>query len=123
MTRTSGTCQLTLMIRLLDSYEMPIVPLESTEALATTLTTYLRQLSAGHGSRQVPNPAISLLPYCSIHPPLPEHTVNILSDLTSDLRDLVNKLSTHEGRQSICSYLGDDGEMMIRFWEDEYALD
>lgn len=64
-----------------------------------------------------------LLPYCALSPPLREHSVNVLSDLTASFADLVNRTRSDIGRAEIAEYLGDEeAKRIIMFWMDEYQM-
>lgn len=63
----------------------------------------------------------TLLPYSGILPPLREHSVNILTDLTLGFADLANKASTVAGRMELVDYLGEEeAQRVVLFWTQEY---
>lgn len=102
---------------------MPIVPINSPEAVPSTLMALHRQLSTSGGSRRVANPAQTLIPYCSDRPPLSEHAVNVLTDITSNIRDLLDMMSTPTGREKAIEFLGNDSENAMSFWTKEYLIE
>ncbi|KAK7744160.1 hypothetical protein SLS53_003681 [Cytospora paraplurivora] len=54
-------------------------------------------------------------------PPLREHSVNVLSDLTISFADLANKASTAAGKMELVDYLGDEeAQRVLLFWSQEY---
>ncbi|ORY66425.1 uncharacterized protein BCR38DRAFT_340338 [Pseudomassariella vexata] len=111
-----------LQLELVGGLEMPIIPVASVETAGTTLLAFHQQLNTSGGCQKRAE-ASSLLPYCSDSYTLPEHKVNLLSDITSGLRDLLEQASTAEGREKLAQYLGPDAERVIRFWKEEYPVD
>ncbi|KAI2614636.1 uncharacterized protein GGS25DRAFT_472525 [Hypoxylon fragiforme] len=107
----------------LGNFVMPIVPINSPEAVPSTLMALHRQLSTSGGSRRVANPAQTLIPYCSDRPPLSEHAVNVLTDITSNIRDLLDMMSTPTGREKAIEFLGNDSENAMSFWTKEYLIE
>lgn len=111
---------------------MPIVPLQRVEELPATLLKFHRSfLQADASSRQrqaQAHPQVSgtmqtLLPYCAVSPPLGEHSVNLLSDLTVNLANLAHKASSAAGQAEILDYFGQaEAERIILFWTQEYLL-
>lgn len=107
---------------------MPLVPLQKIAELPTTLTKFHRSFLQGQASKRPPQDPGSglvqtLLPYCALSPPLSEHSVNILSDLTNGFADIANKVSSEAGRAQILDYFGqEEAERIILFWVQEYLL-
>ncbi|KAI0019557.1 hypothetical protein F4780DRAFT_441882 [Xylariomycetidae sp. FL0641] len=115
-----------LQLDLATSREIPIVPVESVAAVPHSLMTFHRQLGTGRVYERTPAPARSLLPHCSDRQSLAEHTVHVLTDTTSDMRDLLMKLSSPNSafRNQIDAFLGDeDGAKAVSFWAEEYMVE
>lgn len=120
--------------RLMDKFEVPLIPLQSIEELPVTLMKFHRSfLQSDTSTRQRPvqgeaqalRPGAlqSLLPYCAISPPLGEHSVNLLSDLTIGFADLAHKANSEAGQTKILDYFGqEEAERIILFWTQEYLL-
>ncbi|KAI1779903.1 hypothetical protein F4818DRAFT_157969 [Hypoxylon cercidicola] len=106
---------MTLQLDLVGEFEMPVIPVNSVQAVPTNLMAFHRQISTGSGSPKTANPAQSLLPYCSDRPPLPEHAVNVLTDITSNIRDLLDTASTPAGQIKMAEFLGDSSQSAISF--------
>ncbi|KAI0164872.1 hypothetical protein GGR57DRAFT_215317 [Xylariaceae sp. FL1272] len=116
---------MTLQLSLIGEYNIPIVPIESIDAMLETLSILHRQLVSPTASNTRHNPATSLLPYCSAAAtPLTEHAVNILSEVTSDFQDLLCKISTTATSKFTEGLLLDrDLESLKEFWTEEYVVD
>ncbi|KAH8160670.1 hypothetical protein CIB48_g7588 [Xylaria polymorpha] len=113
---------MTLQLQLIDHWELPVIPVKSVAAIEASLATLRHQLMAA--SRKPPGPASSLLPFCSDREPLANHTINVLTDLTSDFRDLLDKLSSNSVFESeIAPLVGPDADKLKSFWTDEYLVD
>lgn len=114
--------------RLMDTFDLPLVSLQKIEELPVTLLRFHRSfLQADASTRQHPAPVPgsgavqTLLPFCALNPPLGEHTINLLSDLTMGFADLANKASSEAGRAQILDYLDqEEAERVILFWMQEY---
>ncbi|KAI0452773.1 hypothetical protein F5B21DRAFT_482266, partial [Xylaria acuta] len=110
-----------LQLQLVGNWELPVIPVGSVAAVEASLATLRHQLMAA--SRKPPGPASSLLPFCSDREPLAKHTINVLTDVTSDFRDLLDKLSSNSVFESeIAPLLGPDAEKLKSFWMDEYLV-
>lgn len=99
------------------------------ELPAVLLKFHRSFLQADATARQVPvqDPATSalqmLLPYCALSPPLREHSVHVLSDLTAGFAELVHKVRSDVGKAEIAEYLGEDeAQRIILFWMQEYQV-
>ncbi|KAI1382103.1 hypothetical protein F4677DRAFT_439904 [Hypoxylon crocopeplum] len=114
---------MTFQLDLVGEFEMPVIPVSSVEAVPTSLMAFHHQISTNSGPRMMSNPAQTLLPYCSDRPPLPEHAVNVLTDITSSVRDLLDTTLTPAGQTKITAYLGNDSSSAISFWEEEYLVE
>ena len=108
--------------RLMGGREMPVLPIVRAEALSETIQAFCRQLLQTTASATQPNAVRELLPYCSDLQRLTEHSVNVLSDITTDFRDIVTKSTAADGQQLLREFIGEDAERLIGFWHDEYAL-
>ncbi|KAI0898248.1 hypothetical protein F4806DRAFT_352102 [Annulohypoxylon nitens] len=108
----------------LGEFEMPIIPAHSIEDVPNSLMAFHRQISTTRGgSRGTANQSRLLLPYCSDKSRLSEHAVNILTDITSNFRDLLNLVSTSDGQTKLIDLLDGDSRSAIAFWEEEYVVD
>ncbi|KAI1739350.1 hypothetical protein F4680DRAFT_449096 [Xylaria scruposa] len=113
---------MTLQLQLVGNWELPVIPVPSVATVEGSLATLRHQLMTT--SRKPPGPASRLLPFCSDREPLANHSVNVLTDVTSDFRDLMDKLSSDPMFESeIALLLGPDAEKMRSFWIDEYLVD
>ncbi|KAK6954494.1 hypothetical protein Daesc_004461 [Daldinia eschscholtzii] len=112
-----------LQLDLVDEFEIPIIPANTIQDVSTNLTAFHRQIGISNKPRKVANPVQTLLPYCSGGQLLSEHAVNVLTDLTSSFRDLVEAASTQTGQAKIVEFLGDDAESLISFWAKEYLVE
>ncbi|KAI1415940.1 hypothetical protein F5Y13DRAFT_140385 [Hypoxylon sp. FL1857] len=103
--------------------EIPIIPVNSVSDAPKNLMAFHRQVSTSGRPRRMENPARTLLPYCSDRPPLSEHAVNVLTDITTGMRDLLDTMSTPAGQMRILEYLGSDSESAVSFWAREYLVE
>lgn len=113
---------------LVGAFDINIIPLHSISALQNTIAKFWQQLAAPPPSRatNTPNPAVVLLPYCSLSPPIPEHQRNIICEKIHRLADLSECSTTKEGREALRDLLEEMGgvaEEMIEFWEQEFMLE
>jgi hypothetical protein len=113
------------MYRLINSWPLPTIPVESAGAVPATLLSLQQQLVTGAANQEVLGPASGLLPFCTgDRQPLAEHTVNILTDLTSGFKDLIDKLSsTDVSNSKVAQFLGGDTDKLKMFWKGEYLVD
>jgi len=106
---------------------MPIIPLSSLSSFQATLFAFQRQLVQHRPSAPMRNPTTAILPYCTVNPPLPEHSVNVLSDICQGFRDLAMAATTSEGQIEIKKWLSDPAtekaDLAIDFWLQEYIHD
>ncbi|KAI0482898.1 hypothetical protein GGR56DRAFT_213477 [Xylariaceae sp. FL0804] len=107
----------------LADWEMPIIPVDSVAAAEATLAAYHRQLVTGGHAAPAPSPVHSLLPYCSDGQPLSEHTVHVLTDITSSLADMLDKISDAGSRSELAGYLEHHAESISSFWSEEYLAE
>ncbi|KAJ0121550.1 hypothetical protein J7T55_008714 [Diaporthe amygdali] len=116
---------LQFQIELVDSFEIPLLPLRSVEDLPDALHRFHRAFLQANASR--PDSALSavqkLLPYSGLSPPLREHTTNLLTDLTMGFAHLANKAVAENGQLELAEYLGkEEARRVILFWTQEYLL-
>ncbi|KAI1107518.1 hypothetical protein F4804DRAFT_329250 [Jackrogersella minutella] len=107
----------------LGEFEMPVIPVNSVQDVPASLMAFHRQISISNAPRKMASPAQTLLPYCSDRPCLPEHAVNVLTDITYGVRDLLDTMSTPAGQTKIFEFLGSDSESAISFWVKEYLVE
>ncbi|KAE8448388.1 hypothetical protein EG329_009632 [Mollisiaceae sp. DMI_Dod_QoI] len=124
---TSTFMELQLNISNLD---IPIIPLATISTLQTTLSTFQKQLFASlsaAASMHRPNPVMTLLPYCSNNPPIPEHARNVISDLVHSIPELSQAATTQDGQIGLRQWFSDSApqvaEDVIAFWELEFLVD
>lgn len=107
---------------------MPIIPLFSLSTLQTTLSNFQYQLV--HKRRSAAptpvQPALSLLPYCTNNPPLPEHARNVVSDICHSLADVARAATTADGQLGLKEWLdprvAGAAQDIIDFWEEEIIV-
>jgi hypothetical protein len=104
---------------------MPIIPLSSPLSLQATLFAYQRQLLQPREIHALINPVTVVLPYCTDSAPLPEHTLNVLSDLFRNFKELAIAATTADGKEQIRAWLDaasfQHAEGVIAFWLQEYV--
>lgn len=71
------------------------------------------------------NPITTLLPYCTLNPPLAENLRDILSDVSHSVQALEQAATTTGGRAVLQSLLPDQAtyENITGFWEQEFFAD
>ncbi|KAG4438176.1 hypothetical protein IFR05_006344 [Cadophora sp. M221] len=115
-------------LSLFSALEMPIIPLFSLSSFSTTLFAFQHQLVNKHQSATPPpiDQAISLLPYCTSNPTLPEHARNVVSDICHSLSEVSHAATTESGQQGLRDWL--DGSVpgaaqdIIDFWAQELVV-
>ncbi|KAK9425074.1 hypothetical protein SUNI508_03214 [Seiridium unicorne] len=112
-----------LQKELLGGWEMPIIPILETGTFPSTIKAFHHQLMTSAAPDKPPDPVRSLLPHCSDIGNLPEHTVNVLSDITKDFKEVISNATTPEGQRHLRDYLGNDAERLIKFWQAEYLVE
>ncbi|GAW16002.1 hypothetical protein ANO14919_054240 [Xylariales sp. No.14919] len=113
-----------LQVQLVGKWVLPIIPVESIAAVPASLVAIHRQLPSPSPDKRKPSPAIHLLPFCSNREPLVEHTVNILTDMTSGFGDLLERLSSNsEFESELVQLLGEDGDKLKSFWAGDCLVD
>lgn len=107
------------------SFEIPLIPLARLSSLPATLSSFQTQTVRQQLQPAVLNGAISVLPYCSSNPPLPEHTRNVLSDVCRSFRGLVRSVATEDGRATLEDWLGNAVVVgdIVSFWSEEYFVE
>ncbi|KAI0877627.1 hypothetical protein GGS24DRAFT_447030 [Hypoxylon argillaceum] len=113
-----------LQLQLVGNWELPVIPVEFVTAVPASLLALQRQLVSPDSSPEVSSPASNLLPFCSNKERLAEHSVNILTDVTSRFKDLISKLSSDRLFQSEISQLLDEDAHKLRgFWREDCLVD
>ncbi|KAK8048844.1 hypothetical protein PG994_010574 [Apiospora phragmitis] len=111
-------------ISLMNGLEMPIIPVSSIGTVPATLLTFNRQLATAGGGKKTLPASRSLLPYCSGAESLSEHAANVLSDVTTGMKDLSEKAMSAQGKQELIGHIGEaEAERAINFWNDEFPMD
>jgi hypothetical protein len=111
------------------NWEMPTIPLFSLRTLQETLFKFQRQLLATRKETQIhrANSVITLLPYCSLNPPIPEHSKNLLSEVCHSMADLAQVATSQEGQEYVKKLLSEPNsavaEDVIGFWEQEFMME
>lgn len=102
---------------------IPLLPLSTLDELPVRLEAFHSKLITAKSSppRSAAVEAQALLPYCAVNPPLPERPTHILSDINTSFSDLLDKVSTAQGRAILQDYAGDASaaDRVIRFWTKE----
>lgn len=115
----SMTALSNLQISLLtSSLSIPILPLTTPSELPSLLEDFYKKLVSIKPAHQC-NPKLEaqqLLPYTALHPPLGSHPVNVLGDINSSLGDLVDKISTPQGRTILADYCPEVCGRVVGFW-------
>ena len=113
---------------LLRQITMPILTLTSLNDLPARLEYfYIKALDPKSAAAEQPTrpPGVEaqekLLPYCSENAPLTEYATHVLSDINTDFRDLVDKISSDQGRAILHDYAEDVMDRVINFWTRESA--
>ncbi|KAK0126481.1 hypothetical protein ONS95_008078 [Cadophora gregata] len=117
-----------LQVSIFSTLEMPIIPLFCLSTLQKTLSDFQFQLVQKRRTA-VPSPiksVISLLPYCTNNPPLPEHARNVVSDICYCLGDVARAATTADGQQGLKEWLDvtlpGAAQDIIDFWEEEIIV-
>jgi hypothetical protein len=118
-----------ILASLLSTFEIPIIPLFSLRSLQDTLFKFQRQLIATRKEIQIPkaNPATTLLPSCSLNPPIPEHPKDLLSDVFHNIGELAGAATGRDGQAYIRNLVSEPNsavaEDIIGFWEQEFLVE
>jgi hypothetical protein len=105
-----------------------MLPLHSVAYLQTALLSFQRQIVQSLGAPQQPriDPRESLLPFCSVIGPIPEHARNVLSDICHSIPEVARAASTPEGQDGLRQWVTDPPQAVgdiIGFWQEEYIVD
>ncbi|TAQ86048.1 hypothetical protein B7494_g5628 [Chlorociboria aeruginascens] len=113
----------------LSAFDMPIIPLSSISSLPAILFAFQRQLVATASATAPPSiPAIrSLLPFCSVNGPLPQHASNVLSDICNSIPELAHAATTKDGQDALRKWVTEPTpgvtDDIIEFWVQEYVVE
>lgn len=68
---------------------------------------------------------VNILPHCSAHGQLHEHTKNVLSDIFHGFSELAVAATTADGQNAIKEYVPDkdQAKQAIQFWLCEYVVE
>ncbi|RKF58619.1 hypothetical protein OnM2_066043 [Erysiphe neolycopersici] len=115
-----------LQASFLSDLEIPVFLLFSVESLEVSMNVIQEQL--GHTIRPSERSisAVTLLPYCSIHPPIPNHARNLLTDMCSNISGLLAFVTTREGIEKLTDVLSSFpglAQNIISFWHGEYIVE
>ncbi|RKU40235.1 hypothetical protein DL546_000381 [Coniochaeta pulveracea] len=113
-----------LQILLLTStLTIPILPLPAIAGLPALLEEFHSKLTSPISinpfqlsDQKAKLEAQQLLPYTGLNPPLPNRAVNVLGDINNSLGDLVDKVSTPQGRGILADYLDGVEGRVVGFW-------
>ncbi|EKD15551.1 hypothetical protein MBM_06179 [Drepanopeziza brunnea f. sp. 'multigermtubi' MB_m1] len=128
--KSNGTVAfMNLQLTLLKTLEIPLIPLSSLSTIQHTLSAFQCQLVSKRRADTIPqhNPAVSLLPYCTNNPPLPEHARNVLSDLYHSIPEIASVATSVEGKRRLRQWLEDScpgvADDVVEFWAQEIFVD
>ncbi|POS78235.1 hypothetical protein DHEL01_v203372 [Diaporthe helianthi] len=127
---------LQLLNELVDTFETPLLRLQSIKDLPDTLhkfyQSFLKSSAQQQSSSLTMKAAKSLLPYTGLSPPLRQHTTNLVStaypvpyqyfltDLTMGFANLANMAVTETGQSELVEYLGqEEARRVVSFWTQE----
>ncbi|KAH8841816.1 hypothetical protein MCOR27_002814 [Pyricularia oryzae] len=118
-----STAFVDFQIRMMQSkLDVPVVPIKSTAALPGTVTAFHERFSAAQPRISKPQAVRALLPFCTVNPPIREHNFNMLSDIVPSFKVMIEVISTRQGQDELCSYIGQsDASDVIKFWTAEYT--
>ncbi|KAI9893425.1 MAG: hypothetical protein M1814_006722 [Vezdaea aestivalis] len=107
--------------------QINILPLPRIQDLPALLQRYKISSECYQERPQVPT-TVNVLPYLVVKEALNDHTVNVVTDITESLKDLVVKLGSTQGQDYIGQYLEDDtgrstANAMAEFWMEEYIAE
>lgn len=115
--------------RLTFDTDMPVLPFTAFERLPEVLRNFAEGLTLGSAIAQEQKaarnwPPLGLLQHCAVEQPLGQHTVNVLSELSTGIKDLAEKMETVEGQRTILQYLLNTEEAMnfATFFRDDYQV-
>lgn len=113
---------------------MPIIPCAKWQKAPQMMAAFHRELCAHRHPPPLQRPpqapdrstteqVLELLRHSATLGPLSEHSVHILTDLTTGFRDHLGQLAGQESRERLLAYLGVEGERALAFWHEEYIVD
>jgi hypothetical protein len=114
---------------ILGVFDMPILPMYSIASFQKAVDQFRQQVSAITRPDRVSNgnPAVILLPYCTLCPPIPEHTRNVLGEGYHSIAELAQAATTGEGQIALRSLLPESspsvGDEIVDFWAKEYCIE
>ncbi|KAL6715830.1 hypothetical protein ACLMJK_006791 [Lecanora helva] len=118
--------QLQTLLYALPTAPPPLLPIPT----LTDLLPLLKPRTTSSPPNPLPPPPISplvLLPHLtSTAPgrPLPEHTMNVLSDLCHSIRDVLELVGTEEGKVTLEEWVGaEEARGLVEFWEGEWIVE
>ncbi|KAI6250424.1 hypothetical protein HI914_01658 [Erysiphe necator] len=118
---------MTLQNSILSDLEMPVLLLFGVDSLEATIQVFQEQFrQSSRSSSQKDISAITLLPFCSIHPPIPKYAINLLIDICLNISSLLELVTTREGIEKLTIVLsGFPGlaQDIISFWHNDYVAD
>ncbi|EPE32399.1 hypothetical protein GLAREA_07532 [Glarea lozoyensis ATCC 20868] len=127
--KTGTIGYMNLQANILGVFDMPILPLYSIASFQQTLDKFRRAVSSSTKPKSVSsgNPAVVLLPYCTLRPPIPEHTRNILGEEYHCIAELAQAATTPDGQVALRRLLPDPSnsvvDEVIDFWAQEYCTE
>lgn len=110
----------------LSDLEIPVFLLFNVESLEVTMKAFQKQLGNSLRSSQRSTSAVTLLPFCSTNPPIPNHARNLLSDISPNIPGLLALVTTREGIEKLTDVLSSFpglAQDIIRFWHSEYVAE
>lgn len=104
------------------------MPLHSVSSLQSTLLAFQKQIVQ---TQKTPlslrtDPVNKLLPFCSLGGPIPEHAMNVLSDICHSIPELAQAASTPGGQEGLRQWITKPPHLagdILGFWEQEYIVD
>ncbi|TLD24928.1 hypothetical protein PspLS_05432 [Pyricularia sp. CBS 133598] len=120
---TDSSAFVGFQIRMMQSkLNVPVIPIKSTTSLPGAVMTFHQRFSVTQPRIPRLQAVRTLLPFCTINPPIREHNFNMLSDIVPSFRGMVEAIATRQGQDELCSYIGQsDGNDVIGFWTAEYT--
>ncbi|KJZ77892.1 hypothetical protein HIM_02529 [Hirsutella minnesotensis 3608] len=107
--------------RMLEGYDMPVIPVTSSLGLPACLESLRAQCAAQRVSNGQRHEKVlaqrDLLAYCARGAPLSKTQTNVLSDICSSFGNLAQQTLNPGGQKRIYDYLGDvDGRRVVAFF-------
>ncbi|KAH7035367.1 uncharacterized protein B0I36DRAFT_382094 [Microdochium trichocladiopsis] len=110
---------------------IPVVPCATWELVPQTLVAFHRQLCVNRRPKLVPRAqnnnasieqTLEVLRHSITHKPLSDHSIHVLTDLTTGFRDYLDKLDDPEAQEKILGYLGEEGQRALAFWLEDFLV-